>query len=151
MTSTTPIYEDYSQFFEYWQNRSDYITLSNLQHFSCYRVFARNAVVAVWDAHNQAFLIARFKLGPAPYLFHELHWDSCTEYGTVKPVEKLCDCPLELQTEDEPTANEEQLLLEFLLATERRFPLIPGRDSVDEKQTSAVRFLQHLKRTNTAN
>ena len=147
MTSNpTSSYTSYSQFFEYWQNNTDYLSLSSLQHGSCYRIFARNAELGIWDADYEGFVIARFKLGPEPYLFYELHWDSCAEHGTVKPLEKLCDCPLDIKPEAELTPADSQLLLDFLLATEQRFPLIAGRDSVSEKRESAVRFLQHLQR-----
>ncbi|MEH8017486.1 hypothetical protein MN202_09590 [Rheinheimera muenzenbergensis] len=143
-------YTSYSQFFEYWQNNTGYLSLSSLQHGSCYRIFARNAEVGIWDADYEGFLIARFKLGPEPYLFYELHWDSCADHGTVKPVEKLCDGPLHFQGEAERTSTDEQQLIDFLLDAEQRYPLIAGRDSIGEKRESAVRFLQHLQRKKPA-
>lgn len=147
MTSDpTKTYHNYTDFFEHWRSSNDYLPLNELQHLTCYRVFARNAEVGIWDEHYQGFLIARFKVGPKPYLFYERHWDSCADHGTVKPIEKLSDCPISIKPLDELPAEEQQQLLDFLICTERQHPLVAGHDSVTERQASAVRFLAHLQR-----
>jgi hypothetical protein len=40
-----------------------------------YRIYARNAIVGIWDQVKQKFTISRYKFGDN-YLFEEQHYDS---------------------------------------------------------------------------
>jgi hypothetical protein len=73
----------------------DYIKLEELEHNHLYRIHARNGRVGVYDENKGEFQLYRTKFHMV-YTFGEIHWDLSKHFGTVKPLEELEECPLDV-------------------------------------------------------
>lgn len=69
-----------------------YIPVTELVNRGVYRICGRNASVGVWDAERKGFVVARTKFCHT-FLDVEYHWDTDPTYGTVKPLEYICEAP----------------------------------------------------------
>jgi len=58
-----------------------------------YHIDARNASIGIFRTKRKGFVIARYKFGPKPFLFDELHCEADEHYGTAKPLKLLCEAP----------------------------------------------------------
>lgn len=80
--------------------KENYIPLAKCRKGFVYRINSRNLGIGVFDG-NKGFIGIREKFGDR-YLFTEDHWDVGAPYGTVHPLEELCQLPAEIPaTEDE--------------------------------------------------
>ena len=78
----------------------NYIPLSECVKGFVYLINSRNLGLGVFDGKG-GFIGVREKFGDR-YLFTEYHWDTGVPYGTVHPLEKLCQLPAEIPvSEDE--------------------------------------------------
>jgi hypothetical protein len=123
----------------------NYIKMNDLKNNHSYQIYARNACVGIWVETRKAFLIARYKMGPNPFLFFETHWDydNGLGYGTVKPVKQIELCPFEITENPDTGTNKAQEILEYLYKLEIDNPL-SGRDSVQKRRASAIRWEQRF-------
>ena len=129
------------------RENTDYLKIENLKDGSCYKIYARNAYVGVWNEKLKAFMISRYKVGGNPYLFHEYHWDTNDEknfpFGTAKPLELIEKFPFELK--ENYIDKEEQKILNYLDELEENNPLIPGINSLQQRKQAAINFERRLK------
>jgi len=63
-----------------------YLKVDELEIGQAYEVEARNFSIAIWNGSKFAGL--RYKFGDR-FIDYELHWDTDTHFGTVKPIRKL--------------------------------------------------------------
>lgn len=90
---------------EIWNAYDPRTEIADCRSGVLYRVLCRNSNCGIWVPENQSFLIARTKFDRS-YLFEELHWDSCSSYGTARPYEVL---------QEPPVFEKEGECLEYLL------------------------------------
>lgn len=64
--------------------------LSGWSHNVC----ARRLNLGVYRSDIKGFVGIRSKVGHR-YLFTEFHWDTDPPYGTAKPQEAICECPIQ--------------------------------------------------------
>jgi hypothetical protein len=58
-----------------------------------YRIASRDLNLGVYRSSDHAFFGIRHETG-ARFLYSEIHVDCGPPYGTAKPFEKICRCPL---------------------------------------------------------
>lgn len=132
--------------FKFWEEiekSSSYIKMGDLKNSHSYKIWARNAYVGIWVKSEKGFMISRYKVGKNPYLFVEYHWDTGIPYGTVKPLELIEKCPLELKENLE--GSEKQEMLKYLDNLEEKNPPINGVNTVLDRKIGAIRFKQRLE------
>lgn len=78
----------------------DYLRVEELNHNHTYKIDARNGRVGVWDKNTGEFILHRTKFNLV-YTFGEVHWDLSDDFGTVKPLEELEECPLNVTNYNE--------------------------------------------------
>jgi hypothetical protein len=92
----------------------DYVKRPNLELNSIYRVQARNFDIAIWRGEDEGgFQGIREKFGKK-FPDFELHWDSCENHGTAKPLYR-CYFPMT----NPPAINDNEGLLNYLRDRER--------------------------------
>lgn len=126
---------------------TDYIGIAQMQADMTYSIWARNAYVGIWLPGEQGFLISRYKLSSAPFLFVEYHWDAGEPLGTAKPLHPLEKCPMQIPAKAEYRDEAQNVALcRWLDDLEIRHPPVPGWSSVDERrQASAASELRQAK------
>lgn len=74
-----------------------YLPIDQCKKNYLYLIKARNARLGVFvpDQEN-GFLIAREKFGFV-YAFVEYHWDNGPPFGTVRPIEEICEFSIDVQ------------------------------------------------------
>lgn len=72
-----------------------YIPLSECKHGWLYKVYSRNLTLRVYREDRKGFIGIREKFGNK-FLFVEYHWDTGPPFGTVKPLECLEVCPVQI-------------------------------------------------------
>ena len=121
---------------------ASYLNMDKLKNGYAYKICARNAYVGIWIEKEKAFMISRYKVGDTPYLFNEYHWDTHDEenfpFGTVKPIELIEKCSLDLKNEDE------QKIIKYLNKLEEDNPIVEGFNSLKERRESAIKFERRL-------
>lgn len=121
------------------QASTDYLGIKQMQPGMAYAIWARNAYVGVWLPDVQGFLIARYKLHPAPFLFMEYHWDIGEPFGTAKPLRPLEVCPLPVPPEASYRDEmQNAALCGWLDDLETRHPPVPGWDSIGERRQTVA-------------
>lgn len=118
---------------------NDYLKISELKDRHSYKIYAENAGVGIWISEYSAFMIA---YGMHLYAAYEYHWDVAygdTELygpaGTVKPIELIEKCPLDLQEVYDRTTDR-GIYQTYLCELEDRHPIIQGYDARDEREWS---------------
>jgi hypothetical protein len=81
---------DFEQY-SFNQKREDYIHLNQCKRGFLYKIHSRNLRLGVYDG-EEGFIGIRTKFNQK-YLFTEMHWQTGPPYGTVKPLEELCQLP----------------------------------------------------------
>lgn len=125
------------------QNSDDYIKIDDLKNNYSYKIIGRNAYVGIWVENEKSFMISRYT-GLKPYLFHEYHWDIGTPFGTVKPIELIELCPFSVKGKMGYNKIEEKKLLEYLDKLEEDNPIINGYNSLQERKSAAIKFIERL-------
>lgn len=85
--------EDFKQY-TVNEKRTDYIPLAECKKGFVYKIHSRNLGYGVYDGQG-GFIGIREKLG-SRYLFAEFHYDTGAPYGTVKPLELICELPSDI-------------------------------------------------------
>lgn len=67
-----------------------YVPLDECEDSYLYLIVARNSYLGIYNEKDKSFTISRFKF-KSNFLFDEDHWDTGEPYGTVKPLEKICE------------------------------------------------------------
>ena len=141
--------DKFSQFYNQMEDSEDYLKTEDLKNGYGYKIWARNAYVGVWIESKKGFLISRYKVGPAPRLFVEYHWDTWTEdnpTGTVKPLECIEKFPFELRGQyTDYNEDEEALILEYIDKLEEKNPIVDGFNSLQDRKMSAIKFGERLR------
>ncbi len=139
---TTAKGDRFFKFIHEMQDRKDYLKIRELKDKHSYKICARNAYVGIWKSCDESFLISRYEVGPNPYLSHEYHWDTGEPLGTVKPIELIEKCPLEIK--ESYDKREENHLLNYLNDLEKNNPIIEGFNSLQERIMAAINFERRL-------
>lgn len=132
----------FTSFLHRMEASSEYISMANLKHGCSYQIFARNAYAGVWIENKSCFMIARYKIGPKPFLFDEYHFDVGSPLGTVKPIQLIEECPIQIK--DNYEDNEAEALLTYLERLEVCNPVVNGYDSVQSRKMAAIAFENRL-------
>ena len=72
-----------------------YINIENCKHGFVYKIKSRNLKYGVFNYENAGFVGIRTKFS-SRYLFCEYHYDNGHPFGTVFPLEELCEIPSDL-------------------------------------------------------
>ena len=121
------------------KDSADYLRIEQMQAGMAYSIWARNAYTGIWLAEARGFLVSRYKIHPAPYLFVEFHWDTGEPFGTVKPLRPLEICPLPLPPKSAYHDGAQNApLCAWLDALEMRHPPLPGWDALGERRRSVA-------------
>jgi len=102
-----------------------YLPKSAMIHGGLYILCARYAYAGVWDAEQNRFFVARWKLGLG--LGSEFHWDeefihegAPFRAGTAKPMRQI-GCMIE---------SDRSTWIPFLIKLEMDNPIVPGVDTI---------------------
>lgn len=107
------------------EEKMDYIAMQDCKGGVLYRIDSRNLYTGVYDEVTQGFTGIRTKFGDR-YLFEEYHWDKGMPFGTVKPIEPICECPIELQLLlHSRSGKEKKPLLDWIDEQEKGLPGYP--------------------------
>ena len=80
------------------ESKQPYLKPDELKDGYLYKIHARNATYGIWKKEKRSFFISRVKF-KSNYIFEEYHWDVCTSFGTVKPLEEIEKSPFSLWEE----------------------------------------------------
>ena len=69
--------------------------MKECKHGYLYKIDARNFTLGVYNKDEEGFLGIRRKFN-FRFIEIEFHWDTGEPYGTVKPLELLEKCPIDL-------------------------------------------------------
>lgn len=75
-----------------------WLSLEDCENRGVYRIHSRNLLVGVFDG-SEGFIGIREKFGDK-FLFKEYHWEASPTLGTVRPMEKIADLPVEIEVEE---------------------------------------------------
>jgi hypothetical protein len=118
----------------------DYLKINQLKNGFSYKIWARHAYVGVWEESRFGFVIGRFKASSVQQLSFEYHWDFDEQFGTVKPIEEIEECPIKNFNTD----VEDEDLMQYLCALEKENPLVEGYDTFEFRKQSAIKFGERL-------
>lgn len=142
MTRLMEIDDEMLAFWIAMEESKSYIKMNDLRNGFCYKIWARNAYVGVWNAEIKSFMISRYKSSRNPRLFYESHWDiisdNCLYFGTVKPIEIIEEFPFELK--ENYSKPEEIRILDYLDDLEQAHPIIQGVDTLKNRRQSAINY-----------
>lgn len=138
-------------------SKVNYIPINELLDNHAYVIEGRNAFAGVWLANEKSFVIARYKVGPNPYLHFEDHWDHSDpeigSLGTAKPIRYIGNTPDSIRpcltiNSSQLNKEQEQQLLAYLQQLELDNPIEDGINTLEKRKSSAISFLKLLRRTN---
>lgn len=128
--------EQFLKFKREMKESNNYLKISELKDRYSYKIYAENACVGIWIGEYNAFMIS---YGMHLYASYEYHWDIAygdTELygpaGTVKPIELIEKCPLDLQEVYDRTIDR-NIYRVYLCLLEDHHPIIEGYHSRDER------------------
>lgn len=132
------------------QDCESYLKVEELKDHYCYKIYARNACVGIWDSGRKGFWISRYKVNTKPRLDFESHWDEGSvdyeEYketgvpgGTAKPIKIIKRCPIEIKENGNYSDLEKQALLEYLDKLDEDTWAKKERAVIYQKRLSGVR------------
>lgn len=78
----------------------EYLSIEQCEHNNLYRINGRNFSLGIYNKKEQGFVGIREKFG-TEYLDLEYHWDTGPPYGTVKPIEFLEKCLIDVNNKDD--------------------------------------------------
>lgn len=58
-----------------------------------YRICSRNLAYGVYTGHEKGGFVGVREKFDSLFLFEEYHWDNGPPFGTVKPIEEVCELP----------------------------------------------------------
>lgn len=136
----------------------DYLAVAELKDRHSYKILGRNAYAGIWLAEENSFIIARYKVGPNPYIHYESHWDfqdlETGIWGTAKPVTLIGPIPDGIHQYltngafgvRDLSSEQEQRLLAYLEKLEEDNPIEEGKNTLQGRKQSAIAFLNRLRR-----